>query len=59
MYIPRSVLLFILAAYIFSPTVFSWMLTPNGSWFRPYLIWAAVVLATLVLQWGRRESDDL
>jgi hypothetical protein len=59
MYIPRSILLLILAAYIFSPTVFGWMLTPGGSWYRPYLIWSAVVFATFLLQWGRKESDDL
>jgi len=59
MYIPRSILLLILAAYIFSPTVFGWMLTPGGSWYRPYLIWTAVVVATFVLQWQRKEKNDL
>ncbi|MCB1616292.1 MAG: hypothetical protein KDI30_09785 [Pseudomonadales bacterium] len=58
MYIPRSFLLLILAAYIFSPTVFSWMLTPGGSWYRPYLIWSGVVLATFILQW-RQNNDEL
>lgn len=59
MYIPRSILLLVLAAYIFSPTVFGWMLTPGGSWYRPYLIWAAVVIATFVLQWQNKGKNDI
>lgn len=58
MYISRSVLLLLLTAYIFSPTILSWMIYPNGIWYRPYLIWAALVLAAALLQWGKHRIDD-
>jgi len=45
-YISRSIMLLILAAYVFAPTAFGWMIDPGGAWFRPYIIWAGIVLAT-------------
>lgn len=58
MYISRSVLLLILAAYVFSPTAFGWMIDPGGAWYRPYLIWAAIVATTFLLQMRHRAGSD-
>jgi hypothetical protein len=58
MYISRSIMLLILAAYVFSPTAFGWMIDPGGAWFRPYIIWAGVVLATFLLQPRTPDNDD-
>lgn len=58
MYISRSVLLLILAAYVFSPTVFSWMIDPHGMWYRPYIIWALIIIATFLLQPSGKPRDD-
>jgi hypothetical protein len=57
-YISRSVLLLILAAYVFSPTAFGWMIDPAGAWYRPYLIWAAIVAATFLLQARAPANED-
>lgn len=58
MYISRAVLLLILAAYVFSPSAFSWMVDPGGTWYRPYLIWAAIVATTFLMQSHNDPSDD-
>ena len=58
MYISRSVLLLILAAYVFSPTAFGWMIDPGGAWYRPYLIWAGIVAATFLLQGRSPDGED-
>ncbi|WP_202410443.1 hypothetical protein [Pseudomaricurvus sp. HS19] len=41
----RYLILLLLVAYIFSPTLFTWMINPEGAWYRPYLIWAMLVVA--------------
>lgn len=58
MYISRSVLLLILAAYVFSPTAFSWMIDPGGTWYRPYLIWAGIVATTFLMQMRRQNGEE-
>lgn len=53
----RPLILLLLVLYIFSPTLFNWMINPNGAWYRPYLIWAGVIVVAYLLQ-GRRQSDE-
>jgi hypothetical protein len=57
-YISRSVLLLILAAYIVAPTAFSWMIDPGGAWYRPFLIWAGIVAITFLLQLRQPPIDE-
>jgi hypothetical protein len=57
-YISRSVLLLILAAYVFSPTAFGWMIDPGGAWYRPYLIWAGIIATTFLLQPRSPDNED-
>ena len=54
----RPLLLIVLVIYIFSPTLFSWVVNPNGAWYRPYLIWLLVVVIAYVLQ-GRKKKNDI
>ncbi len=54
----RPLILIVLVIYIFSPTLFSWVVNPNGAWYRPYMIWLLVVLVAYVLQ-GRKKSNDV
>ncbi len=58
MYISRAVLLLILAAYVFSPSAFTWMVDPGGAWYRPYLIWASIVAITFAMQPPVNTRDD-
>ncbi|MCC7515779.1 MAG: hypothetical protein IT470_00395 [Pseudomonadales bacterium] len=58
MYLSRSIMLIIMAVYVFSPTVFSWMIDPSGVWYRPYLIWISIVTATFLLQPRTPDHED-
>jgi hypothetical protein len=53
----RPLILLLLVFYVFSPTLFNWMINPSGSWYRPYIIWAVVIVLAYVVQ-GRRGSDE-
>ena len=51
----RPLILLLMALYVVSPSLFSWMINPNGSWYRPYIIWILVIVLAFYLQ-ERRES---
>ncbi len=55
----RLVILLLLIGYIFSPTLFSWIINPEGAWYRPYLIWVLVIVIAFALQVRRKKPQDL
>lgn len=54
----RLVILLLLIAYIFSPTLFSWIINPEGAWFRPYIAWVAVIVIAYIVQARKKRSHD-
>lgn len=40
----------LLGAYVFSPSLLTWMIDPEGTWYRPYIIWAALIVAAYLFQ---------
>lgn len=54
----RLLILLLLVTYIFSPTIYAWVINPSGSWYRPFIIWAVLVVAAYFFQ-GRNENNDL
>lgn len=54
----RLVILLLLIAYIFSPTLFSWIIDPEGAWFRPYIAWVAVIVIAYIVQARKKRSHD-
>lgn len=52
----RLVILLLLIAYIFSPTLFTWIINPEGAWYRPYIIWALVIVIAFVIQMRKKPS---
>ncbi len=54
----RFLILFLLVAYIFSPTLFTWMINPEGAWYRPYIIWAMLIAAAFIFQ-KRKNTNEL
>ncbi len=54
----RLVILLLLIAYIFSPTLFSWIINPEGAWYRPYLAWVVVIVIAYLIQARKRRSHD-
>ncbi|MAN53259.1 MULTISPECIES: hypothetical protein [Marinimicrobium] len=55
----RLVILLLLIAYIFSPTLFTWIINPEGAWFRPYIIWALVIVIAYAVQNRKKRPHDL
>ena len=54
----RPLLFLLLVLYVFSPTLFNWVVNPDGSWYRPYIIWMLVVAIAYIAQ-NRRKRHDI
>jgi hypothetical protein len=39
----RLLLLILLVAYIFTPTLFNWIISSSGAWYRPFIIWIIII----------------
>ncbi|BFM06060.1 hypothetical protein [Halioxenophilus aromaticivorans] len=55
----RWMMLVLVMAATFSPSVLDWMLDPKGAWFRPFLVWLVVIAIALGVQLKGRKHDDL
>ncbi|AFU98650.1 hypothetical protein [Simiduia agarivorans] len=55
----RLIILLLLVAYIFSPTLFGWVINPEGSWYRPFIIWVLIIVIAYFIQSAskRRRHD--
>jgi len=45
----RLVILLLLVAYLFSPTLFRWIMDPEGAWYRPFIAWSIVIVVALCM----------
>lgn len=54
----RPLLLLVLVAYIFSPTLYAWIINPAVAWYKPYIIWAMVIVVAYIMQ-NRSKSHDI
>ncbi len=45
----RLVILLLLLAYIFLPTLLDWVISPDGAWYRPFGVWLLVIFVAFVL----------
>ena len=54
----RLGILLLLVAYIFSPSLFNWIINPEGAWYRPYLAWVAVIVIAFVMQIRRKNYHE-
>lgn len=55
----RLVILLLLIGYIFSPTLFTWIVNPEGAWYRPFVIWLLVIVIAFVIQLRRKKSSNI
>lgn len=53
----RPLLLIVLLAYIFMPTFYGWVTDAAGAWYKPFVIWALVVVIAYVIQARRPQND--
>lgn len=58
MYIYRLVLILVVGIYLFSPAILQWWLAPDSSWYRPYILWLVLIVATFILQ-SEKDRDEL
>ncbi len=54
----RLVILLLLVAYIFSPSLFNWIINPAGAWYRPYIVWVAVIVIAFIMQIRRKKYHE-
>ncbi len=54
----RLVILLLLIAYIFSPTLFNWIINPDGAWYRPYIVWVVVIVIAFIMQVRRKNFHE-
>ncbi len=54
----RLVILLLLVAYIFSPSLFNWIINPEGAWYRPYIAWVVVIVIAFVMQIRRKNYHE-
>ncbi|MFT6102400.1 MAG: putative membrane protein [Granulosicoccus sp.] len=45
----RLLLLVLLVAYIFTPTLFNWMISSSGTWYRPFIIWLMIIVLAFAM----------
>jgi len=57
MYIYRVVFLLILAIYVFSPVILDWWILPGSAWYRPYVLWFAVIVMGMWLDYRRDPNE--
>jgi hypothetical protein len=58
MYIDRLVLIFIAGAYLLSPAIIEWWSVGGTAWYRPYIIWFALIVCSFWI--GKsRDLDEL
>lgn len=49
MYTHRLILLFVFAAFLFSPMIIDWWLKPTEAWYRPFAIWLILIGISIFL----------
>lgn len=58
MYMYRLILFLVFAGYLFSPVLMDWWGDSSGSWYRPYLVWGALIGISIWLE-QKRKLDEL
>jgi hypothetical protein len=59
MYIPRTTLWVILLLFVLLPTIEQWVFADGTAWYRPYIIWALLIIVVLVSQHLRNKAKNL
>lgn len=57
MHFYRLLIVLLLASYLLAPIMEDWWLDDNAAWYRPFIIWAVLILFAAILEW-RRHYDE-
>lgn len=53
----RPVILLALIAYIVLPSLFQWVTDASSAWYKPFILWALVVVAAVAIQTRKKHHD--
>lgn len=53
----RLLFLLVLTAYIFSPSILAWIINPAAIWYRPFILWAILIVIAFAFQIQKQESQ--
>ena len=56
MHFHRLLLLLLPAAYFVFPLIINWWQALEGPWFRPFLVWGAVIIAVIIIEQRRHHA---
>ncbi|AFT72101.1 hypothetical protein B5T_03839 [Alloalcanivorax dieselolei B5] len=57
MYTDRLLIIFILGTYLLSPAIIGWWSEGGRGWYRPYLIWLALIALSYWIAKSRDAND--
>lgn len=57
MYINRSLMMVLALALVVFPAALHWATADSSAWYRPYLLWAVMVLLSYSLHSKRPDND--
>jgi hypothetical protein len=52
----RPLFLLVIIAYMLSPSIVDWATSPQPIWYKPYILWGAVVLVAYLVQHHKKSS---
>ncbi len=55
MHLSKHIILMLIAAFIFGPTILFWLTSEAAPWYRPYVAWLAIICIAASLHWRRRS----
>ena len=53
----RPLLLLGLLAFIFAPVFYAWVTDPGEIWYKPYIVWALVIVGAYITQRRSQRRD--
>lgn len=57
MYLNPTLLLLFGLIFVFSPPLQEWVLNGNEAWYRPYIVWIALIAFTYWTQRGKARDE--
>ena len=53
----KPLLILALLFYIIAPSLFEWMSSTDGAWYRPFIIWLVIIIIAYLVQLRDKTHD--
>lgn len=57
MHLYRLLIVLVIGGYLLSPILEAWWPDSASPWYRPFLIWGALIVMVAILEWRRRRDE--